>query len=248
MSVAMGPIMGAALQYSPLDEGDCAIGLIANSQYITIATGVSAWGNLGSEPDLLQGTVGKQPTFNATGINGKGGVFGDGVNDQLDLSPYYLVGNAVTVIMGVKLGTLAGDFTWDVQPGERLFSLTGGGVMQVGHFGDVGQAILNTDGVAPSDLMTGELRCITQLVDATEPTASEVKCRIDGLLDPNASTGSNNATLWPTADTIFSLFGWSGAPSFFGDLGFRQLWLFEKLLSAAAVARVEGYVMRDLGI
>jgi hypothetical protein len=243
-----GGLLGRGRGYTPLQEGDCAIGLIADTQYITVSTGVSAWKNLGNKPDLLQSTPSKQPAFNPTGINGKGGVFGDAVNDQLDLNPYLMFGTAVTVVVGLKLGSLdTYRFVFDVHPSERLFSLTVGTAMQNGHSGDAGQVLLNTNGLPPSTLVTGERRCISHLVDAAEPVASEVKCRVDGVLDPGASFGPNNTTLSPATDTLFSLFS-GNVVGFFADHGIRQVWLFEKLLTPSARARVESFVMADLGI
>ncbi len=50
---------------------------------ITLGTGVSSWGNLTAQGDLVQATGSKQPAYSATAFNGGPAVVGDGSNDEL---------------------------------------------------------------------------------------------------------------------------------------------------------------------
>ena len=53
------------------------------SEQITLGMGVSSWGNLTAQGDLVQATGSKQPAYQATGFNGGPAVVGDGSNDEL---------------------------------------------------------------------------------------------------------------------------------------------------------------------
>ena len=139
-----------ALQWLPTDDANVKAWFRADGHYTLSGTTVSAWlSQTATAISAAQGTGASQPTYSATGVNGKPGLTFDGSNDFMTTAALSVSSGNLLVCGALNLTSVASDgWLLDALTGRNVYALRDA-VNAGGNLGYYDGAWKNT-GVAPA--------------------------------------------------------------------------------------------------
>ena len=203
------------------------------------ANKVSQWDDKSGTKNAVQGTGIDQPNFNATGLNGKGTVTGDGSDFMLIPQPIPSLTEDVTIFMVLKQNS--GDnfkalMAWRDSAFPARFSTGSSGAGSLIFF-DSGFGNLT---IAPNELSTSAFSVVTFTT-----TSTDMVTRVNGVeTSHHTFTGKNWGTAQGTDMSIFSrVNGSSGSRD-----GIAELGIYLDTKNATEISRIEKYLGNKWGI
>jgi hypothetical protein len=204
-------------------------------------SGVSSWANkVAGAPAAAQGTAANQPTYSATGRNGRPALTFDGTNDVLTFTPTGFPSGSGQAVTVVAVGWINGStasitmFSYGAASNDQAMQvsqLTTGTVVRAGTFGRD-----STTAAVWSNL--------DRIVVASVPSgAGATTVRIDGASTVSSST-SGTANLSATNGRI----GANVSGSSFWNGAVQEILVFNRALTATERQQLEGYLAWRWGL
>jgi hypothetical protein len=194
---------------------------------------VSQWSDIsGNAKHLTQATGSAQPLFVSAALNNRAVIRTDGVNDSLVSPAMGFSGDQALTILAV-FKQISGGYNIG-------FSVTTAGGLYDNKWNHLLGTAVNTTGVSTSF----HLRTITKSAGVFNPNAVQ---RINAESATNTYSGTQAATYIPNfnVSTTFNIGSFWGS---FGSLDVAEIVIYNRVLNATELAKVENYLKRKYAL